>query len=139
MGMAFDPDRELQWRAMMTNNGLDPDDDAGLDLDCSQTHQLDSPIAIGNLASKCVLEARWSDSFNHFGDETPGQPFRDITGYSPVNSANELVDPSRWQPLIKQLREGTWVSQQFTTPQWAVTEPYSDIDERVQSTTPVRQ
>lgn len=130
MGMAFDPDREPQWRAMLINNGLDPDDDSGLDLDCSQTHQLDSPIAIGNLASKCVLEARYADGFNHFGDETPGQPFRDTTGYEPVNSANELVDPSRWQPLIKQLREGTYVSQQFTTPQWAVTEPYSDINPR---------
>ena len=115
---------------MLANNGLDPDDDAGLRPDCSRTHSLDSPIAIGNLAGKCVLEARYSDGFNHFGDETPGQPFHDTTGYTPVNSANELVDPSRWQPLIKQLREGTWVSQQFTTPQWAVTEPYSDIDPR---------
>ena len=115
---------------MLENNGLDPDDDTGMDLDCSQSHSLDSPIAIGNLAGKCVLEGRWSDGFNHFGDETPGQPFRDTTGYAPVNSANELTDPSRWHPLTKQLREGTWVSQQFTTPQWAVTEPYSDIDPR---------
>ena len=90
MGMAFDPDRAPQWRAMMTNNGLDPDDNTGLDLDCSQTHQLDSPIAIGNLASKCVLEARWSDGFNHFGDETPGEPFRDTTGYSPVVKCNKI-------------------------------------------------
>ena len=130
LAMEFDPERELQWRSMLTNNGLDPDDDTGMDLSCSRTHQLDSPIAIGNLAGKCVLEARYSDGFNHFGDETPGQPFRDTTGYRPVNSANELTDPSRWQPLTIQLREGTWVSQQFTTPQWAVTEPYSDIDPR---------
>ena len=130
LALEFDPDRTPQWRAMLTNNGLDPDDSTGLNLDCSQTHSLDSPIAIGNLAGKCVLEGRWSDGFNHFGDETPGQPFRDTTGYEPVNSANELVDPSRWQPLTKQLREGTWVSQQFTAPQWAVTEPYSDIDPR---------
>ena len=130
MGMAFDPEREQQWRSMLTTNGLDPDDDTGMNLSCSRTHSLDSPIAIGNLASKCVLEGRWSDGFNQFGDETPGQPFRDTTGYTPVNSANELIDPSRWQPLINQLREGTWVSQQFTTPQWAVTEPYSEINPR---------
>ncbi len=130
LGMAFDEERAPQWRAMLTDNGLDPDDDTGMNLECSRTHDLDSPIAIGNLAGKCVLEGRWSDGFNHFGDETPGQPFRDTTGYEPVNSANELVDPSRWHPLTKQLREGTWVSQQFTTPQWAVTEPYSGIDPR---------
>lgn len=130
LALEFDPDRAPQWRAMLTDNGLDPDDDTGMNLNCSRTHDLDSPIAIGNLAGKCVLEGRWSDGFNHFGDETPGQPFRDTTGYAPVNSANELVDPSRWQPLINQLREGTWVSQQFTTPQWAVTEPYSEINPR---------
>lgn len=130
LALEFDPERESQWRTMLTNNGLDPDDTTGLSLECSQTHQLDSPIAIGNLAGKCVLEGRMSDGFNHFGDETPGQPFKDTTGYQPVNSANELVDPSRWQPLITQLREGTYVSQQFTTPQWAVTEPYSNINPR---------
>ena len=130
LALAFDPDRTPQWRAMLTDNGLDPDDDAGLDLDCSRTHDLDSPIAIGNLAGKCVLEGRMGDGFNHFGEETPGQPFRDTTGYTPVNSANELVDPSRWQPLTIKLREGTYTSQQFTTPQWAVTEPYSNINPR---------
>ena len=130
LAMKFDPEREMQWRNMLINNGLDPDDGTGLNLSCSRTHNLDSPIAIGNLAGKCVLEARSADGFNQFGEETPGQPFRDTTGYTPVNSANELVDPSRWQPFTKQLREGTWVSQQFTTPQWAVTEPYSNIDPR---------
>ena len=128
--MALAPDRESQWRTMLVVNQLDPDDDAGLGLDCSATHALESPVAIGNLAAQCVLQGRHNDGFNHFGDETPGYPFRDTTGYTPVNSANDLVDPSRWQPLITKVGEGNYVGQQFITPQWANTAPYALEDPR---------
>ena len=127
--MAFDSAREDQWRNMLTTYGLDPDDRRGLDLECTQKHTLESPVAIGNLAGKCVIEGRMNDGFNHFGNETNGYPFMDTTGYKPVNSANELVDPSRWQPLIIQAGE-EYVGQQFITPQWADTMPYTDINPR---------
>ena len=130
--MKFDPDRQLQWDKMMERSGLDPTDDDGLDLDCfqEQPHELTSPVAIGNLAGKCVWEGRVNDGFNHSGEETNGYPFMDTTGYAPVNSANVLVDPSRWQPQIVRTGNGEYVSQQFVTPQWANTRPYTDIDPR---------
>ncbi len=129
--LEFDADREPQWRSMLTSNGLDPDDERGLERSCFQAgkHALESPVAIGNLAGKCVLEGRYSDGFNHFGDETPGYPFMDTTGYVPVNSAKVLVDPSRWQPQIIKVGE-EYVGQQYVTPQWANTQPYTDINPR---------
>ena len=128
--LEFDPERETQWRSMLAINGLDPDDSSGLGLDCARSHELTSPVAIGNLAAKCVLEGRQHDGFNHFGDETPGYPFRDTTGYAPANPANALVDPSRWQPLVTRIGTGEYAGQQFITPQWANTEPYSGVDPR---------
>ena len=130
--MKFDPDRQPQWDRMMERYGLDPTDDDGLGLDCfqEQPHELTSPVAIGNLAGKCVWEGRLNDGFNHSGEATGGYPFRDTTGYAPVNSANALVDPSRWQPLIVQMGNGEYVEQRFVTPQWANTQPYTDIDPR---------
>ena len=128
--MNFEPARAEQWRSMLTVNELDPDDKSGLDLDCDKQHTLTSPVAIGNFAAKCVLEGRMHDGFNHFGDETPGYPFKDTTGYMPVNSANNLVDPSRWQPLVTMTGPGVYTGQEFITPQWADTEPYTGIDPR---------
>ena len=128
--MAFDSDRKPYWDKMLTTYDLDPNDRRGLDLECTQKHTLESPVAIGNLAGKCVIEGRMNDGFNHFGNETNGYPFMDTTGYKPVNSANELVNPSKWQPLILRMGEGQYVTQQFVTPQWANTMPYSDLDPR---------
>lgn len=128
----FDPGRQLQWDSMMERYGLDPTDGEGLDLDCfqEQPHELTSPVAIGNLAGKCVWEGRINDGFNHSGEETGGYPFMDTTDYTPVNSANVVVDPSRWQPLIIPMGNGEYVEQRFATPQWANTQPYTDIDPR---------
>lgn len=127
--LEFAPHRADEWRNMMTAYGLDPDDESGLDLDCTQTHQLTSPAAIGNHAAKCVLDARLHDGFNHFGTETIA-PFGDTTGYEPVNTPNALVDPSRWSPLIAVNRHGELGVQQFVTPQYANTETYSNLDQR---------
>ena len=137
--LAFAPEYSERWSGMLTSAGLDPDDDAGLDLDCSEPQSLDSPVAIGNFAGKCVLEGRWHDGFNQSGEDTPsGVPFQDSTNYTPVNSAKELVDPSRWQPLVYPVSHGKFVTQQFITPQWANAAPYGDWDPRsVRASAPV--
>lgn len=127
--LEFAPHRADEWRNMMTDYGFDPDDESGLNLSCSQTHELSSPVAIGNHAAKCVLEARHDDGFNHFGTETT-PPFGDTTGYQPVNAPDSLVDPSRWSPLMALNRHGEFGVQQFATPQWANTETYSGLDPR---------
>ena len=129
MMLEFAPHRADEWRDMMTSYGLDPDNSSGLDLDCSQTHVLSSPAAIGNHAAKCVHDARHNDGFNHFGTQTI-PPFGDTTGYQPVNTPGSLVDPSRWSPLVAINRLGQLGIQDFATPQWANTETYSGLDPR---------
>ena len=116
------PHRTQQWRDMMRSVGLD----AG-----NFSENLATPAGIGHVAATSVLDARRNDGFNHFGDETPGFPFMDTTGFVPVNTGLEVSDPSRWQPLLtRQGRGGVYTVQNFVTPQYSMTEPYSDIDPR---------
>ena len=81
MMLEFSPHRADDWREMMTVHGFNPDDESGLELDCSVTQHVSSPVAIGNFAGKCVLDAHRHDGFNQFGFETDGVPFGDTTGY----------------------------------------------------------
>ena len=76
-----------------------------------------------------MLDARHNDGFNHFGTATI-PPFGDTTGYAPVNTPGNLVDPSRWSPLYAFNRLGEFGVQEFATPQWANTETYSGLDQR---------
>ena len=116
------PHRTEQWRQMMRSVNLNPD---------NITENLASAAGIGHVAARNVLDARRHDGFNHFGDETPGFPFMDTTGFVPVNTGLEVIDPSRWQPLLVRAgRNGVYVIQNFVTPQYSVTEPYADIDPR---------
>jgi hypothetical protein len=105
---------------MLTSVGLDPDD-ASTDLT--------SAVGIGNAAGRAVAAARERDGMNQLGDEGGRvynlQPYRDYTGYTPVNTPWTLVNPSRWQPIFTTPGNGTFQGQQFITPQWALTRPYS--------------
>ncbi|MFF3249416.1 vanadium-dependent haloperoxidase, partial [Streptomyces sp. NPDC002870] len=69
-----------------------------------------------------------------------GLPYEDYTGYRPVNTADELADPSRWQPAIEPHRrrieggpgdKGVFTAQRFATPQLALVTPqtYKDPSE----------
>ena len=49
---------------------------------------------------------------------------QDYTGYVPVNTPDEVVDPSRWQPYVSRRGVGIYAAQRFVTPQWALVEPY---------------
>jgi hypothetical protein len=108
------------WRTMMTSVGLNPDD---------ASESLVSPVGIGNVAGRSVAAARERDGMNQLGDEGGVQfnqrPYADYTGYRPVNTGYSLAHPSRWQPLLVTPGNGTFTIQQFITPQWAVTRPYS--------------
>lgn len=126
----FAPHRTDEWRAMLTDHGLDPDDDLGLDWPCDSGDRTDATAAaIGNLAARCTLDARRHDGFNQFGDIN-GVEWRDTTGYVPVNSPYELSDASRWQPLVVPHTDGVFRTQVFVTPQWANVEPFSDFNPR---------
>ena len=128
--LGFAPHRSAEWRAMLTDYGLDPDDDSGLDWDCDSSDRTDATAAeIGNLAARCTLDARRFDGFNQFGDVN-GVDWLDTTGYVPTNPPHELRDPSRWQPLVVPFTDGVFRVQRFVTPQWANVEPFSGFNPR---------
>jgi hypothetical protein len=61
---------------------------------------------------------------------TPGVPYSDWTGYSPVNTWDRVVDPYRWQPLCVPLPPAGAIScpgtiQRFSTPHWMHVTPFA--------------
>jgi hypothetical protein len=116
---------------LMIALGLDPSDESA---------DPTSPVGIGNLAGKGVIAARARDGMNLRGDEgrryNP-KPFADYTGYQPVNTAFDLVNPSRWQPQLTPHRrrlgagvgdKGVFTVQQFAIPQMRLVKPYTFED-----------
>jgi len=75
---------------------------------------------IGNVAAAAVLAYRRNDGSNQFGDEpgSDGTPYSDYTGYRPVNPADRIVDPDRWQPITFTRPDGTKFTPGFLTPHW---------------------
>ena len=114
------PQANSSWRNMMTSVGLDPDDNST---------QRQTAVGTGNLAGNAVVAFREHDGMNQLGDEGGRlfnrQPYRDYTGYRPVNTAYEILNPSRWQPSFVTRNTGLFSIQQFVTPQWRMTIPYS--------------
>jgi hypothetical protein len=114
------PRNAAEWRAMLLDVGLNPDDNQ---------ENTANAIGIGNLSGRGVVEARERDGMNQLGDEGGRtynrQPYADYLGYKPVNTAYELVDAGRWQPQMVTMGNGIFRIQEFVTPQWRVTRPYS--------------
>ena len=114
------PERNHEWRTMLSSVGLDPDD---------SSENTTTPAGIGNVAGKAVAAFREQDGMNQLGDANGRiynlQPYADYTGYEPVNTAYDLNDPSRWQPKIVTSGGGIFRVQQFVTPQYRLVKPYS--------------
>ncbi len=114
------PNQQQIWRDMLDGVGLDPDDDST---------DLTTAVGIGNVAGQAVALGRENDGMNQLGDADGRsynpEPYRDTTGYVPVNTAYELKDPSSWQPEMQRQGMGIYKIQQFVTPQYGLTEPYS--------------
>lgn len=102
----------------MLELGLDPKNGS---LDPS------TPEGIGNLAAKAVIEARKGDGANQYGEEegSNGVPYFDYTGYQPVNSPDDNVDPNRWQPKYFSDGEGGKFAPACLTPFWDKVIPVS--------------
>ena len=109
------PQRAPVWRDMLSDYGLNPDDESGDES---------TPVGIGNLAGRGALAGRLRDGMNQLGN------YQDNTGYMPVNSAYVLRDPSRWQPGLRLHGSGVYTVQHFVTPQLANTEPVGAFDPR---------
>ena len=95
----------------MIEFGLDPEDNS---LDPA------TPVGIGNLAAKAVIEARRNDGSNQLGTmaNSDGKRYSDYTGYIPVNSVDELTDVNRWQPKYFSDGKGGKFAPSCLTPHW---------------------
>jgi len=85
-----------------------------------------TPRGVGNLAAHAVLAYRRNDGANQFGDApgSSGKPYSDSTGYAPVNTADEIVDPDCWQPITFTRPDGTRFTPGFLTPHWFKVQPF---------------
>ncbi|GAB4237214.1 MAG: vanadium-dependent haloperoxidase [Ekhidna sp.] len=79
-----------------------------------------TPAGIGNLAAKQVIESRYGDGSNKYGEEegSNGKPYFDYTNYSPINSPDENVDGNRWQPKYFSDGKGGKFAPSCLTPYW---------------------
>jgi hypothetical protein len=103
------PSRKTQFDAEMTRLGYDPTDTTG---------NLATPQGVGNVAAAAVIQFRRNDGSNQLGNLNGGAPYSDYTGYTPVNSPFQIVDPARWQPLAVPNGSGGFNLQNFLTPHW---------------------
>ena len=95
-----------------------------------------TPTGIGNLVARLIFESCVNDGMNLNGNwdingnlrQANFLPFRDYTGYEPMNSVNKFADPERWQPGLDILRTGIYAAQQFLTPQMRLVTPFTFED-----------
>lgn len=103
------------FREFMVSMGLDPDD---------QSLDPTTPIGIGNLAAKAIIETRSADGSNQNGAlSQDGKPYGDYTGYSPINDAENNVDINRWQPKYFSDGNGGTFAPACLTPYWQMVKP----------------
>jgi len=86
-----------------------------------------TPQGIGNVAAAAVCAYRHHDGANQLGDEvgSNGVPYSDYTFYAPVNTAEKVNDPNRWQPIPFVNPKGGTVTPGFLTPHWYRVKPFA--------------
>ena len=111
----YPADHELYAQFMM-EMGLDPNDES---LDPT------TPVGIGNLAAKAVIEARKGDGANQYGEEdgSDGQAYFNYVNYLPVNHSDTMNDPNRWQPKYFSDGKGGRFAPACLTPFWDKVKP----------------
>jgi hypothetical protein len=84
-----------------------------------------TPEGIGYLAAMAVIKSRKGDGANQYGEEpgSEGVSYYNYTGYEPVNSADENVDPNRWQPKYFSDGQGGEYAPGCLTPFWDKVKP----------------
>ena len=103
-------------KSKMVEFGLDPDDNS---------EDPNTPVGIGNLAAKAVIQARLNDGANQSGDRpnSDGSLYSDWTGYTPKNDADVLNDINRWQPKYFSDGKGGKYAPGCLTPHWWKVKP----------------
>ncbi len=81
--------------------------------------------AAGRAAGNALVAARQNDGGNQLGNLAAGA-YADYTGYVSVNTPDQLVEPTRWQPLrVIDTGTGQTVIQSFLTPHWNKVRPFA--------------
>jgi hypothetical protein len=106
----------LLLRSRMKEFGFDPD---------NTSIDPQTPEGVGNLAAQTVINARLNDGANQRGDMpgSDGKSYSDYTGYSPVNSVDNLTDVIRWQPKYFSDGQGGRFAPGCLTPHWGKVSP----------------
>ena len=92
-------------------------------FDALESTDMSTPEGIGNFIGKHIANIANSDGMNSKGDfggkKYNLRNFEDYTGYKPINSMSEIIDPTKWQPHVEYgLGFGVAIcSQNFITPQ----------------------
>ena len=71
-----------------------------------------------------VTDFRHGDGSNQLGDLHPGA-YSDYTGYEPVNTPDEIIDPDHWQPLRFSDGQGGTVVPAYIGPHWGLVIPFA--------------
>jgi hypothetical protein len=106
------PAQRALFDELMVRLGYDP-----LDATTDPT----TPTGVGNVACAAVLAFRHADGSNQLGDINGGAAYSDYTGYVPVNTATQINDPNRWQPI--RFLDGRTPG--FLAPHWGLVEPFA--------------
>ncbi|PSB30088.1 DUF6851 domain-containing protein [Chlorogloea sp. CCALA 695] len=109
------PSQANQFNQVMTSLGYDPN---------NTSTDTSTPAGIGNVAAQALLDFRHQDGSNQLGDLNPGA-YSDYTNYQPVNSADKIADPNRWQPLSISNGQGGFTEQKYITPHWGLVTPFA--------------
>src|SRR3989441_2210235 len=124
----FPGDRLSVFDPLMRSLGHDPN---------NMTTDATTPIGVGNIAARAVLEFRHRDGANQLGDEPGGRPgvsYSDYTGYMSLNAPMDMRvpldpatvhDPNKWQPLSYIDATGALVTQPFVGVQWQRVTPFA--------------
>jgi hypothetical protein len=82
-----------------------------------------TPAAVGTAAAQAVIDVRHNDGANQLNG------YADTSGYVPVNSWDQVVEPDHWQPLCVPLPPPGTTScpavQRFATPHWRTVTPFA--------------
>lgn len=105
------PEPAQNYARIMIDNGYDPEDRS---MDTS------TAVGMGNVIGSRLAEWMGEDGWNSRGDLTRlnfRRPFEDYTDYAPVNGAQHLTYPLRWQPLVDtDAKLGRYTEQEHVTP-----------------------
>lgn len=110
----FPAGRDLA-RAQMVALGYDPDD-AVMTPSTAQ--------GVGNVCAQNLLTFRHGDGSNQLGDLHAGA-YSDYTGYTPVNTLDQINDPNRWQPLRFSDGAGGFVAPGYIGAHWGEVTPFA--------------